>query len=169
VVYGFTGIIVLVPIIRKYTESPSGYSILTMCLMLSVLALPTIFFYIYTSFNLVDKNKILTAESLGADKFQVYFYIIIPESVKGLYTAFLLGFGRTLSDTMIPLMLSGNALQFPEKLLHSARTLTSHIALVFPGEFDSIEFRIIFLISLLLFLISIIINIAVNRLEKNEL
>lgn len=168
VVYGFAGIFILVPLVRKYTESSSGYCLLTIFLILAVLILPTIVLYINESFSLVNSKMLTAAQSLGATKEQLYLYILIPKSIRGIVVALILGFSRAISDTMIPLMLSGNALQFPESFYMSARSLTAHIAMVLPGEYDGIEFRVIFFIALLLMLIVLLYNIIINYLEKRS-
>ena len=136
VVYGFIGVIALIPFIRSYTSSPAGYSLLAVIIILSMLVLPTIVLYILQSFESVNKSIINAALSLGATKAQFYLYILIPDPFKGISIALILGFSRAISDTINSPDAFRNSFRFPKALLESGRGLTSHIALVIPGEFD---------------------------------
>ena len=166
VVYGFAGIVLLIPFMKKYTSSPSGLCLASVIVILSVLILPTITIYIYSSFGMVNKKNIMTALSLGASREQLYLHIIIPSSLRGIAIAAILGFSRAISDTMVPLMLSGNSLQIPGSLFSSGRSLTAHIAMELPGEYNGLEFRIIFFIGLILIALVVFFNIIVRFMER---
>jgi phosphate transport system permease protein len=166
VVYGFFGIVILVPVIREHTPSPSGLSILTVVIVLSVLILPTIVLYIVETFNSLPKDIRETALSLGATEEQFIVKVLLPFSMKGIVTGFILGFGRAVSDTMIALMLSGNSFGFPYSVFAPGRALTSHIALLMPGEFDSIEFKSIFFSAFVFILLILSLNILLRKLDK---
>ena len=166
VVYAFLGLLFIVPVIRKYTVSPTGLSLLAVIVVLSVIILPTIVLYILETFNMVSKDVRETALALGATEEQFVRKILIPTSVKGIFTAYILGFGRGISDTIVGLLISGNAIGFPHSIFESARSLTSHIALLMPGEFDSIEFKAIFFSGLIFIFIIFILNILIRRFEK---
>lgn len=165
VVYGFAGVVLLVPFIRKFTESPTGLCLLSATLMLSVLILPTIVMYMNQSLEAVSASSSQASLALGATKLQFYYYVLIPESLKGILIAVILGFSRAVSDTMIALMISGNAFKFPKSLLESSRSLTAHIALVLPGEFDGIEFKAVFFTALLLMIFIFIFNLIIQKLD----
>ena len=166
VVYAFLGLVFIVPIIRNYTVSPTGLSLLSVILVLSVITLPTIVLYILETFNTVSKDVRETVLSLGATEEQFVRKILIPTSAKGILIAYILGFGRGISDTIVGLLISGNAICFPVSIFQSARSLTSHIALLMPGEFDSIEFKAIFFSGLIFIFIIFILNILIRRFEK---
>jgi len=166
VVYGFAGIVLLIPFMKKYTESPSGLCLATVIIVLSILILPTITIYIHSSFNMVNKKNIMTALSLGASQEQLYLHVIIPSSLRGIAIAAILGFSRAISDTMVPLMLSGNSLHLPKSLFMSGRSLTAHIAMELPGEYNGLEFRIIFFVGLILIALVILFNIIVYYMER---
>lgn len=166
VAYGFVGVIILVPFIRRYTSSPTGYSLLGTILMLSILILPTIVFYIDQSFNALPDAFKKASLSLGATKEQFYVYVLLPQSAKGIVTALILGFARAISDTMLALMISGNSFRFPTSVLESSRALTAHIALVLPGEFDGIEFKSIFFVALILFIFILIFNLLIQYINR---
>jgi len=166
VVYAFIGLLVLVPIVRKYTPSPTGLSIFTVVIVLSILILPTIVLYIVETFDTVSLEIRETALSLGATEEQFLKKILIPHSSRGIAISFILGFGRAISDTMVALILSGNSLNTPNSIFSSARALTSHIALLMPGEFDSLEFKSIFFSGLIFIFIMLLLNILIRKFEK---
>jgi phosphate transport system permease protein len=76
--------------------------------------------------------------------------------------------GRALGDTLIALMLAGNAIRAPGGLLEPARTLTAHIALVNAADFDSLEFRSIFACGLALYLFTTVATVAVRLMERKK-
>ncbi len=168
VVYGLTGLVFLVPLIRELTESPTGLSLLAVSIVLGVVILPTMIIYISQSFNSLPQEQRVACYALGSTEIQFFMHILIPSSIRGIIIGLLMGFSRAISDTMIALMLSGNSLITPESLLESARSLTSHIALVIPGEFDGIEFKAIFFSSLLLFCLILIFNVLIKFIETRE-
>ncbi len=168
VVYGFIGIMFLIPFFRIYTKSPTGYGILSTSIVLSVLILPTIILYINQSMLLIPNSIKLAAKSLGCKKSQYYFQVIFPHILKGIFTASILGFSRAISDTLIALMLSGNSFKFPDSIFSTGRTLTSHIALIMPGEFDSIQFKTVFFIAIILLSFVFLLNLILHKLGNNN-
>lgn len=78
----------------------------------------------------------------------------MPQAWPGVINGILLGFGRAMGDTMVSLMLAGNSTAMPEAVTDSARTLTAHIALVLAFDFDSMEFKSIFVCGLSLYLLT---------------
>ena len=83
-------------------------------------------------------------------------------------TGFLLALGRALGDTMIALMVAGNATAQPESLLDPVRTLTAHIALVMSADFDSMEFKTIFACGIILYLWTAILTLSLRSLHANK-
>lgn len=168
VVYGLAGIMIMVPLVRSYTPSSTGLCLLTVILVLTVLIIPTMAVYMINGLELVEKDLVLAGLSLGADEPQMARYILIPGSGKYAKIAIILGFSRAISDTMVALMVSGNSFRFPTSLFQSARNVTSHIAILIPGEFSGIEFKAVFFSSIVLVLVVIILNSAVLRMEKKR-
>ncbi len=154
VIYGFTGIFLLVPLIRNLFHKGSGMCILSAAIMLGLLITPTMILFFIQSFSLVPENYLNAVDALGGNISQKFFYIVIPNSWKGMITGLILSFGRALGDTLISLMISGNSTAFPDSVMDSARTLTAHIALVIAADFDSIEFKTIFLSGICLYLMT---------------
>lgn len=154
VVYGFAALFLLVPAIRMVFKYGTGLCVLTASLMLALLILPTIVLIAEDGFKAVPEHHILAARALGATSVETFFYVILPGARQKLVSAVVLGAGRAVGDTLIALMLAGNALALPESLLDPARTLTSHIALVTAADYESLSFKAIFACGLVLFVFS---------------
>jgi phosphate transport system permease protein len=164
VVYGLVSVFLLVPTIR-FGFSGSGFSWLAALLTLAMLVLPTIVLVIDSQFALVSPEIRLTAAALGFSRTQALLHLTLPLSARGLVAAAVLGFGRAIGDTLIPLMLSGNAVQLPHSLLDSLRTLTAHIALVVATDSQSTAYSSLFACGVILFVFSTAVNLALYRLR----
>ncbi len=151
VIYGFVGIFLLVPIIREMFNAGSGMNILSASLMLALVISPTMIIIFTDTFENIPQSYSDAIDSLGGSAVQKLLYVILPNSWKGILSGFILSFGRAMGDTLIALMVAGNAVAVPDSIFASARTLTSHIALVIAADFDSIEFRSIFSCGLVLY------------------
>jgi phosphate transport system permease protein len=154
VIYGFVGVFLLVPFIREIFAYGSGMSILSASLMLGILISPTMILFFSQSFARVPKNYLKAVDALGASPFQKLFYVILPHAWPGVLTGMILAFGRAMGDTMIALMISGNSVMLPSSILDSARTLTAHIAMIIAADFDSIEFKTIFICGSVLYMMT---------------
>lgn len=151
VIYGFVGVFLLVPFIREMFASGSGMSILSASLMLSMVISPTMILIFTDTFESIPASYSAAADALGASPVQKLMYVILPYSRHGIIAGLILSVGRAMGDTLIALMLAGNAVAVPGSILDSARTLTAHIALVIAADFDSIEFKTIFAAGLVLY------------------
>lgn len=151
VIYGFVGIFLLVPLIREFIQDGSGFCILSAALVLAVLISPTMILVFTDSFDRVPKSCLIAVDALGGTPVQKLLYVIIPQARKGICTGVILSMGRALGDTLIALMLAGNAINTPGSVLDSARTLTAHIALVIASDYESLEFKSIFACGLILY------------------
>ena len=154
VIYGFVGIFLLVPLIREIFAFGSGMCILSASLMLGLLISPTLILFFSQSFSLVPQNYLNAVDALGGTTCQKLYHVILPHAWKGVLTGVVLAFGRAMGDTLIALMISGNAVVMPSSLLDSARTLTAHIALIFAADFDSMEFKILFISGIVLYMMT---------------
>jgi phosphate transport system permease protein len=165
VVYGLVSAFLLVPLLRN-SFSGSGFSWLAALLTLSVLVLPTIVLILDNQFRLVQDDIQLAATALGFSPVQQLLKLTLPLSGRGLLMAAALGFGRAIGDTMIPLMLAGNATQLPHSLMDSIRTLTSHIALVVSTDSQSATYNSLFACGLILFMVSLLVNLGLRNLRS---
>lgn len=168
VIYGFVGIFLLVPIVRELAGRGSGMSVITAALMLSVLISPTMILFFNDSFERVPRSYLEAADGLGASKVQKLVYVILPNAKKGIIMGLILAFGRALGDTLVALMIAGNATQVPGSIFDSARTLTAHIALVIAADYESIEFKSIFACGIVLYLFTTAVVLGVRYLASGR-
>jgi phosphate transport system permease protein len=166
VVYGFVGVFLLVPLVRETFSRGSGLCVLTAGLFLGILVAPTMILLFSDAMARVPRSHRIAAETLGATPAQVLIYVLIPGAWRGIVTGLVLATGRAVGDTLIALMLAGNAAQVPHGLLESARTLTAHIALVIAADFDSPEFKTIFACGIMLYTFTAAAALAVRRLAR---
>ncbi len=152
VIYGFVGIFLLVPLIREIGGRGSGLSILSAGLLLAVLVSPTMILFFSDGLNAVPRTYCHAVTALGGTRVQRLVYVMLPQAWRSMLAGVILGFGRAVGDTMIALMLAGNAVAPPETILDATRTLTAHIALIIAADFDSLEFRTLFVCGLTLYL-----------------
>ncbi len=127
VVYGFWGLVVLVPIIVKL--QPPGPSLLAGILVLSIMVLPTVALVADASFANVPQSYLDGAAALGLSRWGTLRGVVIPAARSGLYTGVILQTGRAIGETMAVLMVCGNVVQTPHSLFDPIRTLTANIAL----------------------------------------
>jgi phosphate transport system permease protein len=164
VIYGFVGIFLLVPYIRTMAGGGSGLTILTAALMLAILVSPTMILFFADGLARVPRAHCMAVSALGGTPVQRLIYVMLPQAWPSLLAGLALGFGRAVGDTLIALMLAGNAVAVPASFLDPARTLTAHIALVIAADFDSLEFRSLFLCGLILYLTTSVAVAAMRRL-----
>jgi phosphate transport system permease protein len=127
VVYGFWGLVVLVPMIGRL--HPPGPSLLAGILVLFLMILPTIMLVTHASIAHVPVSYLHNAMALGLGRWSMIRRVILPTAKAGLFTGILLGIARALGETMAILMVSGNVVQTPSNLFDPIRTLTANIAL----------------------------------------
>lgn len=167
VVYGLVSVFLLVPLVRS-GFSGSGFSWLAAALTLSLLVLPTIVLVLDGQLRLVIPDLRLTAAALGLTRSQELIHLALPLCGRGLKAAAVLGFGRAVGDTLLPLMLSGNAAQVPGSPLDSLRTLTAHIALVVATDSQSAAYTSLFACGALLFGISLAVNLVLRQISGGQ-
>jgi len=171
VAIGFLGIVVIGPGIAKVFGIQNGLNALNGSLLLSVMALPTIITISEDAINAVPQSHREASIALGANKWETLFKVTIPAAYPGLIAAVMLGLGRALGETMTVLMATGNAAVLPKGFLDAVRTITATIAIEM-GEvpFQTTHYFALFAIALVLFLITLSINLLgeyfANRLRK---
>ncbi len=163
VVYGFVSVFLLVPKLREWFSAGSGFSLLAAALVLSILLLPTIVLVIHSRMEQADPMLRLLAETMGFTPIQHVRHILLPSISHSLIAAAVLGFGRAMGDTMISLMLAGNAPNFPDSVFVSVRTLTAHIALVVATDSQSMAYQSIFAAGLTLFSLTGMIALLIRK------
>ncbi len=127
VVYGFWGLVTLVPLIQKV--NPPGTSLLAGIIVLALMILPTVSLIADATFANLPKEYFQGAAGLSLSRFTLLTQIILPASKSGLLTSVILAAGRAIGETMAILMICGNIAQIPDSLFSPVRTLTANIAL----------------------------------------
>lgn len=164
VMLGFLGILIITPIVRERFDLPTGLTAFTGALILGFMAIPTIVSVAEDALDAVPQTYRQAAFALGATEWQTIWRVTLPAARSGILTAVLLGIGRTIGETMTVMMVTGNAPVLPTglgALFRPARTMTATIAAEM-GEVanGSVHYHVLFLIGIVLFLISLIINLA---------
>ena len=129
VVYGFFGLVIIVPLIQDVFAVPAGNTVLAGIIVLSVMILPTVITVSETSIRAVPRSYKEGSLALGASQMFTIFKLLVPAARSGIMTGVILGVARALGETMAIIMVMGNSPAMPEGLLDSARTLTANIAI----------------------------------------
>lgn len=170
VIYAFSALFVLVPFISTYINPSSTLSVLVAFIVLSLLLIPTMSLIFLNVFNTISAKYEKTCLNLAMSKEQFFFKFVIKNSIYNLSQGFLLALTRAFGDTMIVLMLAGNSLSYISSVFDSTRSLTSHIALIFANDFESMAFKAIFLCAFLLlssnFILILIIRSVKDRVNE---
>jgi phosphate transport system permease protein len=165
VVYGFVAVFLLVPTVRAVAPRGTGFSWLAAGLTLALLVVPTVVLVIDAQFQQLEPRHRVLAAALGLSRSEALLHVVLPLSGRGLVTAAVLGFGRAVGDTLVALMVSGNAAQVPASPFESLRSLTAHIALVVTTDSRSRAYDSLFAAGLILLLTSSAVNLTLRSLR----
>jgi phosphate ABC transporter permease protein PstC len=166
VVYGFIGIVILVPFIRNTLGGP-GFSVLAASIVLGIMILPTIVSISYDALLAVPNTYREGSYAVGATKWQTIVMLLLPAARSGIVAGIILGMGRAVGETMAVIMIAGNALRIPGSILDSVRTLTSTIALEL-GYAAGDHRAALFACGSVLFLIIIVLNIFAIKITGRK-
>lgn len=156
VIYGFVGMIVLVPFVQNLFKLPAGLTMLSAIIVLIIMTLPTIISVSESSISGVPEEYMEASLALGVDKEYTLIHIVVPAAKSGILAAILLGLGRAVGETMAVIMVAGNIAQMPG-FLKPVRFLTT--AIVTEMSYASEETTGVLMgIGLVLFLFIVIIN-----------
>jgi len=162
VVFGFFGLMVLVPIISKYFGG-AGNSLLAVIIILSVMILPTVISMSETSIRAVQPTLKEGSLALGASHIQTIFKVIIPAAKSGIMASIVLGTGRAIGETMAVILVSGNTALIPHAITDRVRTMTANIALEM-GYASGLHQETLFATGVVLFIFIMLLNITLNIL-----
>lgn len=129
VVYGFFGLVVMVPFIRNHAPDGNGLSLLAAALLLGIMILPTIVTVAQSALDAVPKKYYEGALALGAAHERSVFCVVVPAATSGIMAGVVLGVGRAIGETMAVIMVAGNQPLIPESLFFGVRTMTANIVL----------------------------------------
>ena len=167
VVYGFFGLMMLVPLIRDLFHKGNGSSILSASILLGIMILPTIIGVTESAIRAVPSNYYEGSLALGATKERSLFFVVLPAAKSGLIAGVVLGIGRVIGETMAVVMVAGNQARMPAGILRGVRTMTSNIVLEM-GYAADLHREALIATGVVLFVFILIINFCVARLNKGE-
>lgn len=167
VVYGFFGLVVLVPIVQDWLQLPVGETAFTGSLLLAIMALPTIITVAEDSMRNTPRSVREASLALGATHWQTIYKVIIPYARSGISAAVVLGIGRAIGETMAVLMVTGNAAVMPNSLFEPIRSIPATIAAEL-GEAPAggAHYQSLFLLGCILFVITLLISVTAEAISK---
>lgn len=164
VVYGFIGLIVIVPFIRDHLGG-NGLSLLAGAIILGIMILPTIINVSRDAILAVPHEYKEGSLALGASHYQTITKVIVPAARSGIITAIVLGMGRAIGETMAVVMVTGNSAIIPGSVLEPVRTMTSNIVLEM-GYASGDHQAALFATGMILFILIVCLNLTINIIAK---
>lgn len=169
VVYGFFGLVVIVPLIQKLFDLPVGETGLAGSIILGIMALPTIITISEDAMRNTPRAMKEASLALGASKWQTIYKIVIPYSISGISAGAILGIGRAIGETMAVLMVTGNAAVIPHSILEPMRTIPATIAAELGEAPDGgLHFKALFALGCILFILTLFINLTVEFVSNRK-
>ncbi len=163
VIYGFFGLMVIVPILNDlFGGIGGGSSLLAAMLILAVMLLPTVIRMTEVSLRAVPNEYKEGALGLGASKFQYIFKVQLGAAKSGIMAGIVLGIGRALGETMAVILVAGNSVIIPGSLMDPVRTLTANIAMEM-GYATGIHQQALFATGMVLFILIMAINLVLTQ------
>ena len=166
IVYGFFGLVLLVPLIRKLFGG-TGTSMLAASLLLGMMILPTIIGPTESAIRSVPENYYEGSLALGATKERSIFFVMLPAAKSGILAAVVLGIGRAIGETMAVIMVAGNQPRMPKGLLEGLRTLTANIVTEM-GYASGLHREALIATAVVLFVFILIINLSLSLLNRRS-
>lgn len=167
VIYGFFGLVVLVPFIRD-TFGGTGSSMLTASLLLGMMILPTLISVAEAALRAVPDSYYEGALALGAGHVRSVFFTVVPAAKSGIMAAIILGVGRAIGETMAVIMVAGNQARMPQGLLEGVRTMTTNIVIEM-GYAADLHRDALIATAVVLFVFIMIINLMFSYLKGEVL
>jgi phosphate ABC transporter, permease protein PstC len=166
VIYGFFGLIVLVPFMRVHFGG-SGFSLMTASLILTVMILPTILSVSEDALKSVPLEYKEASLALGATHWQTIKNVIFPAAIPGVLTGIILGMGRAIGETMAVIMVAGNVPQIPGSIFEPVRALTSNIAIEM-GYATGLHYEALFATGIVLLGMIVILLLVANWINYRQ-
>ncbi len=166
VVYGFFGLMVLVPLMQKLTGA-DGSTMLTASLLLGIMILPTIAGVTETALRSVPDSCYEGARALGATHERSIFCVVVPAAGSGILAGIVLGIGRSVGETMAVIMVAGNQTWLPQGILKGVRTMTANIVLEM-GYAADLHRAALIATGTVLFVFILLINFLLSLLKRKQ-
>lgn len=165
VVYGFFGLVVIVPLIREFFPDSKGTSMLAASLLLGIMILPTIIGVSESAIRAVPESYYEGGLALGASHERSVFFATLPAAKSGILAGVILGIGRAIGETMAVIMVAGNQPRMPAGLLKGVRTLTSNIVMEM-GYAADLHREALIATAVVLFVFILLINLLFSVLKR---
>ncbi len=166
IVYGFFGLVVLVPILQDLFGG-SGKSVLTASILLGIMILPTIINVSESAIRAVPNSYYEGSLALGATHERSVFAATLPAAKSGIFAGVILGVGRSIGETMAVIMIAGNKTIIPDSLIDGVRTLTGNIVLEM-GYAEGLHREALIATGVVLFVFVLLINVSFSLLKRRE-
>ena len=166
IVYGFFGLVVIVPIIQHLTGT-SGKGVLTASILLGIMILPTIIGVSESAIRAVPESYYEGALALGDTHERSVFCAVLPAAKSGIMAGVILGVGRAIGETMAVIMVAGNQPVIPGSVLAGVRTMTANIVLEM-GYAAGLHREALIATGVVLFVFILIINLLFSLIKKGE-
>lgn len=166
VVYGFFGLVVLVPFVRE-TFGGRGVSVLTASVLLGIMILPTIISVSESAIRAVPDSYYEGGLALGASHERSVFFTILPAAKSGILAGVILGVGRAIGETMAVIMVAGNQPAIPDSILEGVRTLTTNIVMEM-GYSADLHREALIATAVVLFVFILLINFLFSLLKRRD-
>ncbi len=170
VVYGYFALTVVTPLLRSLigTELVGVYNTLSAGLVMGILILPLVASMCEDALSSVPRSLREGAYAMGATKLETAVQVVVPAAFPGIAAAFILGLSRAVGETMIVALAAGAGPNFTLNPLAAAETMTGHIVRISGGDLsmDSVDYRSLFAIALMLFVVTLGLNLVSRSVVK---
>ncbi len=167
VVYGFFGLVIIVPLMRQMTGR-DGSTMLTASILLAIMVLPTIIGVTETALRSVPAAYYEGAVAMGATHERAVFTAVLPAARSGVIAGIVLGMGRVVGETMAVVMVAGNQARIPDSIFEGVRTLTSNIVMEM-GYAADLHREALIATGVVLFVFILIINMAASVIKNKAI
>ncbi|MBR2627871.1 MAG: phosphate ABC transporter permease subunit PstC [Peptococcaceae bacterium] len=165
IVYGFFGLVVIVPMIQDMTGGSYGKGMLAASIILAIMVLPTIIGVTETAIRSVPESYYEGSLALGATHERSVFAIVFPAAKSGVMAGIVLGIGRVIGETMAVIMVAGNQPRMPEGIMEGLRTMTANIVIEM-GYAADLHREALIATGVVLFVFILLINLSVSALNR---
>ncbi|MDO4322680.1 MAG: phosphate ABC transporter permease subunit PstC [Lachnospiraceae bacterium] len=164
VVYGFFGLVLIVPLMRQL-NGKDGSTMLTASILLGIMILPTVTGVVEPALRSVPASYYEGALALGATHERSVFFVVLPAAKSGVIAGIVLGIGRSIGETMAVIMVAGNQTWMPQGILKGLRTMTANIVMEM-GYAADLHREALIATGVVLFVFILIINLCVSALKR---
>ena len=166
VVYGFFGLVVLVPLVQNIF-GVAGNTMLTASVLLGIMILPTIIGVSESAIRAVPDSYYEGSLALGASHERSVFFATLPAARSGILAGVVLGIGRAIGETMAVVMVAGNKTRMPQGLLDGVRTMTANIVMEM-GYATDLHREALIATAVVLFVFILMINVTFSLLRRKD-